>query len=695
MDRNRFSRFRLWWHRRTAGDTQPREAPRAPPPAVQPVRTAEPVQPVRTAEPVPAEQSEIVAQQPPPPPRLASTTRVPSNALNPVPQDSPVGDSDGDSDSDIDSDNFAPPGAFRPPGTAHAAGAHHDLLSSASLIIGGSLIHGEGHTTVQEPSQKVFSFLLPFGTPSISLPSSLPLPKFLKNGTDEPFDREELRLKLQRQETITTIEEEYLLKDIKLLGNGRLAAIRQTFTPQIVEDLMLRKQPPQPSAPGSLTSETAFDHIDGPVVILGGYRGLVLRDSVTHRRVWLPVKVGFNLRQVNLVLGPDDMDEVRATDTIYPVRMMGHVGPVDVCKRLIRRLKEGCAAAGGGGKVYEFGYDWRLLLDLLAERFKEFLEVVQARHQGSKVLVIAHLMGGLVAHTVMQQLPEMFRGLLYVGVPIECKNILGPIRFDDAVAFNKRVLTAEATFMMRSSFVFLPTDQQLFVNRATGESYKLDFFDPEVWVEYNLNALVSKERREKEQREKELREPLLEPLREPLEKERSELETPAEPDRLPRHATAPLSPRRVFGETLVSSKTTPSFGSDSHSITFSQAYDYLKRTLARTAAFREALTYNPELADRYPPLAMVYGNQVPLLRHSWIDSPQDIKDGKYYDFAYGVGDGVINARWLMPERAGFSVVSKVASAKGHVSLLTDLPAVGEAIRAILVEERLRANSSPS
>jgi hypothetical protein len=44
--------------------------------------------------------------------------------------------------------------------------------------------------------------------------------------------------------------------------------------------------------------------LTGDVIVLGGYRGSVLRSAKPpHRQLWVPVKVGLNLRKVNLEVG--------------------------------------------------------------------------------------------------------------------------------------------------------------------------------------------------------------------------------------------------------------------------------------------------------------------------------------------------------------------------------------------------------
>ena len=206
---------------------------------------------------------------------------------------------------------------------------------------------------------------------------------------------------------------------------------------------------------------------------------------------------------------------------------------------------------------------------------------------------------------------------------------------------------------MRSSFSFLPIDGRCFIDKKTHKKYNLDYFDPEVWTEFNLSPLVSKERKKAHGRRKSL-----------------ENESQQKPTHL----------LNIDMKRSASVKTHSKQSEEFHA-TYEESMDYLSRTLKRTKKFLKELEYDP--SKKYPPLAIVYGNEVPTVRGARVSGLQGIKDGEYDDFYYGPGDGVVHHKWLMPERRGFPVEAKIASEEGHISLLTDLPAMAEALNAIL------------
>ena len=108
--------------------------------------------------------------------------------------------------------------------------------------------------------------------------------------------------------------------------------------------------------------DAAFGRLSGTVVLLGGYRGSVLRDAVDGRRLWVPLKVGLNWREVDLQLGLADEDELKAPETVRPDKMLTAVASfIDLGKSLKERLK--ALEAAGSIRLVNHGYDWRLCVD--------------------------------------------------------------------------------------------------------------------------------------------------------------------------------------------------------------------------------------------------------------------------------------------------------------------------------------------
>lgn len=82
-------------------------------------------------------------------------------------------------------------------------------------------------------------------------------------------------------------------------------------------------------AAGSLFSANkhdSFDKLQGlNVTMLGGYRGSILRDANTGRRLWVPLKVGFNVRKAELAIGLKEGDELKSE--LYTFLFFSSCGP--------------------------------------------------------------------------------------------------------------------------------------------------------------------------------------------------------------------------------------------------------------------------------------------------------------------------------------------------------------------------------
>ncbi|QEU60199.1 hypothetical protein KDRO_C07300 [Kluyveromyces lactis] len=553
-----------------------------------------------------------------------------------------------------------------------------DAEKKASKVVEGD--ESEISSFDAKPSHKIFTFSLPFGgknllpvSPLTSIRAFLSNEQISNDEVTEPttspddkenrkLDRNQIKLKLKRQESITSIEERFLFANNKGIQNVRSKAVKHALKPETLINAIRsfsNVDPEEITEDGYSVSrlETVWDELEGDVVILGGYRGSILRNAETMKRVWIPIKAGFNIRKINLLLGPKADDELRATETIIPDGMLTHIGPIDVARKLIRRLK-----MNPNVNVEDFGYDWRLSLDITAAQLKEKLQELYEKQTIKKgTFLIAHSMGGLLAHKVLQDYTHLIRGIIYVGAPSQCPNILGPLRFGDEVILNKSILNAESNFFMRSSFYFLPHDGRCFINKDTYERYDLDFFDPNVWKEYGLSPLVSKERESTSQ----------------IDKVKDSLKL------------AILSPVKMIksSSNLLKDETENVFITS-----FEDSYDYLKRILPKTKRFLDQLEYDSK--KTYPPLAIVYGDRVPTVRGAKVKNREEIKKGLYQDFYYGPGDGVVHHKWLLPEKCGFPIVAKIASEMPHVSLMTDFEAISKAFISILDAEQTTTEKEP-
>lgn len=304
----------------------------------------------------------------------------------------------------------------------------------------------------------------------------------------------------------------------------------------------------------------------------------------------------------------------------------------------------------------------------------------------------------MITRHAVNQRPDLFKGVVYAGVPNTCVNILGPMRNGDEVLMSSRVLTAQVNFTIRTSFALLPLDGRCFFDKQTREEYPVDFFDPQTWIDYKLSPCVGRP---------------LPPLNSgpkatgitgyvssmasalpslPLPGRRgSQSKDPskttlagAEPD-----AQTGDSANAVLAGNIQDPKSPdePSTSvSTAVSIPRDKAIAYLTRTLAAVKKFKQELAFNPAhaAAGAYPPVALIYGKSTPTVYGAKVDGREGIRHADAYDeLAFASGDGVVLARAAMvPEGYKTARGGVVASDRGHVTLLGDLEAVGKCLLAV-------------
>ncbi|TKA24467.1 hypothetical protein B0A50_06624 [Salinomyces thailandicus] len=468
----------------------------------------------------------------------------------------------------------------------------------------------------------------------------------------------------------------------------------------------------------------AMEQLEGDVVILGGYRGSILRSAEPpHRQVWVPIKVGLNIRKVDLEVGLEEDADERATEKIIPGGMLSHIGPVDISRRLFKRLRNCENARSGKLRVRDWGYDWRLSPTYLSKQLQKFLESLPSNQPGVPkekrgALVVAHSLGGLITRHAVNQRPELFSGVVYAGVPNTCVNILGPMRNGDEVLLSSRVLTAQVNFTIRTSFALLPLDGRCFFDKETKEEYHVDFFDPQTWIDYRLSPCVARP---------------LPPLN-PQPKSSGltgyvssvtnslpSFPMPGRKNSISRSSRPSTDPTKAITASGAAEPDLSSSGAASSAqaqaegnidptasggdpgidqaatartaVTLSrdQAYTYLARTLASVKKFKQQLAYNPEHSARnaYPPVAVIYGKSTPTVYGAKVSGREGIKHADAYDeLAFASGDGVVLARAAMvPE--GYRTVrgGVVSSDRGHITLLGDLEVVGRCLEVVIGARR--------
>ncbi|KJZ76006.1 hypothetical protein HIM_04462 [Hirsutella minnesotensis 3608] len=464
-----------------------------------------------------------------------------------------------------------------------------------------------------------------------------------------------------------------------------------------------------PKSTATTTFDRALEEMTGDIVILGGYRGSILRSAEPpHQQLWAPVKLGFNMRKANLEVGLEDEDEETMKERIIPSGMLTHIGPIDISRKLFKRLRSCQNARSGKLRVWDFGYDWRLSPALSSRKLVDYLSGLPSNQSGVPpecrgAIVIAHSLGGLITRHAVNQQPDLFAGVLYAGVPQRCINILGPFRNGDTVLFNEKLLTAQVNFSIRSSFVLLPDDGFCFVDKETGQEYPVDFLDPDEWVKWRLSPCVGQVKPAHIRDRQQVSSPLSSLFPNSLLKgARFDKRVAEAVDTTKAQGKTGHLVNFVPGTAHKDRTIAPQLNQDIHSSAASspsstpmspsgpereQYMSYLRRTLDATRKFRAELAHNPqhEASNAYPPHAVLYGKSIPTVYAAQVMGRDGIACvDAYDDLLFRAGDGVVLAREAMlPE--GYALVrdGRASTERGHLTMLGDLPAVGQALEAIV------------
>jgi hypothetical protein len=466
----------------------------------------------------------------------------------------------------------------------------------------------------------------------------------------------------------------------------------------------------------------ALAKAEGDIVILGGYRGSILRSAKPpHRQLWVPIKVGLNLRKVDLEVGLTREDEERMEQTVIPDGILSHIGPIDICRRLLKHMRKCPNARDNKLRVHNWGYDWRLSPDLLSGKLIKFLESLESNHpetpRGKRgAIVIAHSLGGLITRHAVNQRPELFAGVVFAGTPQHCVNILGPLRNGDDVLLSSRVLTAQVNFTIRTSFALLPEDGRCFIERHTNKRFDLDFFDPHTWDEYRLSPCINPpldhRLKERDDRRKSIMDHLSDSIAGTAKRSSWFGGGPSQGQ--PSQQAEATESMETLGQRMsdkaleadqdiegnaegmvgMSMKQTHQRPSVATAVTIPKdlAKEYLDRTLAEVSVFKQQLKFNPrhQANNIYPPHAFIFGKTVPTVYGTRVANKEAIKyTDAFDDLAFAAGDGVVLASAAqLPD--GYLCVKggRVESDRGHVGIMGDLEGMGRCIGAV-IDARLK------
>jgi pimeloyl-ACP methyl ester carboxylesterase len=156
--------------------------------------------------------------------------------------------------------------------------------------------------------------------------------------------------------------------------------------------------------------------LKNPVIVLPGYYGTFLEDSVSLQKVWLTVPSilhsGETLDAIRLDTG--DPDRIVSGKILDEIEIVGRWSP-NVYKGLLLFLG---SIGYSAGEVVGFGVDWRRTVDFTVDKLQQKILGLLRQTGAPKVDIIAHSHGGLVARAYMRRYTgERIDNFITVGTP--------------------------------------------------------------------------------------------------------------------------------------------------------------------------------------------------------------------------------------------------------------------------------------
>ncbi|RHZ74357.1 hypothetical protein Glove_225g53 [Diversispora epigaea] len=270
-------------------------------------------------------------------------------------------------------------------------------------------------------------------------------------------------------------------------------------------------------------------------------------------------------------------------------------------------------------RFHKFSYDWRRSNEASVERFLEFLTEIYNNNNNNPIYVIAHSNGGLITLSTLHQAPHLIAGAIFAGTPFHgAPGIFRDIKFGSNILFNKKLQDDAAFLTFRTVFGFIPWNKVIFKDIETAENVHVDCFDINEWLRNDWINTIHKDNS--------------------------------------RYLELGSKEKRI---------------------------EYLKRTLENTKKFHETLKFRKDF--KYPPLVTLASGNYPTNGGYMVEREDNNKIKIKYGKAISVnGDGAVPVESAkLPEGIPYKIIF---TERPHGELLEDLTAVGKALSMLFFED---------
>jgi pimeloyl-ACP methyl ester carboxylesterase len=242
----------------------------------------------------------------------------------------------------------------------------------------------------------------------------------------------------------------------------------------------------------ALITSTAFAQSGGePIVFIHGFKGGQLLDENNHVRWVTPLQsLGLGSETIDL---PEEWekDGSQQRDTLKPGEVLQNLFliPVLVGDKIYGPWLDWLKSFGlkNHRPVYTFTYDWRRDNNETSKLFEKFLDAINGGKKNS-VDVIAHSMGGLLTLSVLNRRFDIFKRLIFAGVPFEGGiGFLEDMHAGSSTGINSKIASPEVIFTFPSVYTLFSESGQGVLDKS-GKEIAVDFYSPETWYSNHLGV---------------------------------------------------------------------------------------------------------------------------------------------------------------------------------------------------------------
>ncbi len=226
-----------------------------------------------------------------------------------------------------------------------------------------------------------------------------------------------------------------------------------------------------------------------PLVFVHGIKGSSLSDP-KGRCFWLTWLQALGLTTRDLSLPLHWESDVQQRDELAPIAPLRNVLTKDIYAPFLNW------AMASGRSFHPFLYDWRRDNLENTHRFVEFLETVSRQHEGAKIQIVGHSMGGLISFVGLKRRPDLVHSALFAGVPFgPMISFLEDMHAGMSTGLNRRILSPQVLFTFVSLYCFFPMDEyESALWDQQGKPIPHDWYSAEDWERRKLGIFATLER---------------------------------------------------------------------------------------------------------------------------------------------------------------------------------------------------------